>query len=323
MKNKFRILSIDGGGLRGLIPLLILKYIEQKTGKKSYELFDLIVGTSTGGIVAAGLTATEDGKTPLFEIDKLIELYTTRANDIFPKKRGIRKFIGGIKSVFSPRYSASGLDSILKQYFKNLKLSDTLKPICVTSYDLNNNEISIFKSRKSTEEGENPYLFEICRATSAAPTYLPSYSMKWKQKNRSMIDGGVYVNNPSLVGISDALKNRYGRKVKLKDLKVLSLGTGTHSPNLGVKNTPKWGIIEWAKPITDIMMQSSSKSVDYQVELLVEDYLRLQIEIGDEKFSSMSDSSQKTREYLIKQVQDQIFNNKELMSKIDLFVSEL
>lgn len=323
MNKKFRILSIDGGGLRGLIPLLILKYIEKKTGKKSWELFDLIVGTSTGGIIATGLTVTEDGKTNLLTVDKLIELYTTNANFIFPKKRGISKLFQSVKSVFSPKYSSDGLDKLLKTYFKNLKLSDTLKPICVTSYDLMNNEISIFKSRKSQEEGQNPFLFEICRATSAAPTYLPSYNMKWNNKIRSMIDGGVYVNNPTLVGISDALKNRYGRKVKLKDLKVLSLGTGTHSSNLGVKNTPKWGIIEWAKPITDVMMQSSSRAVDYQVELLVEDYLRLQIEIFEEKFSSMSDSSPETREYLIKQVEEQIFNNSEIMSKINKFIEEL
>jgi patatin-like phospholipase/acyl hydrolase len=323
MNKKFKILSIDGGGLRGLIPLLILKYVEEKTGKKIWELFDLIVGTSTGGIVAAGLTATDDKKETLLTIEQIIDLYTKNADVIFPKKSGIGKIFNGVKSIFVPKYSPVGLDNLLKKYFKETKLSDTLKPICVTSYDLMNNEVSIFKSRKSQEISQNPYLYEICRATSAAPTYFPSYSMIWNNKKRTMIDGGVYVNNPTLVGISDALKNRYGRKVKLKDLKVLSLGTGTHSSNLGVKNTPNWGIIEWAKPITDVMMQSSSRAVDYQVNLLVDDYLRLQIEIGDEKFSSMSDSSPKTRDYLIKQVEEQIFNNSEIMSKIDKFIEEL
>ena len=207
MTKKFRILSIDGGGLRGLVPLLILKEIEKITGKKIYELFDLIVGTSTGGIVACGLTASKDGKTPLLSIDKLIELYTTKGSVIFPYKENI---FTKINSVFNPKFCPDGLDKSLKEYFQDLRLSNTLKPIIVTSYDIRNNEVIMFKSRKSNEPGYNSLIKDVCRATSAAPTYLPSYEMSFGNKQRTCIDGGVFINNPSLAGVSDVIRNGYG-----------------------------------------------------------------------------------------------------------------
>jgi patatin-like phospholipase/acyl hydrolase len=176
MKN-FRILSIDGGGLRGIIPLMILKKIEEQQGKKIHELFDMIVGTSTGGIIACGLTCTKDGITPYLSVDKLIELYTTKANDIFPcDKNFITKSIRLIKSVFKPKYSPKGLDNLLEYYFNDMMLSDTLIPIIVSSYDIKNNEVVMFKTRKAVVSYlYNNKLKDICRATSAAPTYFPSY----------------------------------------------------------------------------------------------------------------------------------------------------
>ncbi len=95
--SKVRILSIDGGGLRGIVPLLILKEIEKQQGKKIHELFDVIVGTSTGGIIACGLTCTKDGVNPYLTIDQLIELYTTKGNVIFPYSKNIfSKVIKGV-----------------------------------------------------------------------------------------------------------------------------------------------------------------------------------------------------------------------------------
>ena len=133
MAKKFRILSLDGGGLRGIVPLLVLKRVEEMTGKKIHELFDVIVGTSTGGIIACGLTCTKDGVTPSLSIDQLIELYTTKGDTIFPRRTNIfSKAIGGIKSAFGPKFSPKGLDGLLKEYFGELTLTDTLKPVIVT-----------------------------------------------------------------------------------------------------------------------------------------------------------------------------------------------
>jgi len=318
MKRKFRILSIDGGGLRGIVPLLILKEIENKTGKKIYELFDLITGTSTGGIITCGLIATKDGKTPYLTIDQLIDLYTTKAESIFPWKRNIFQRIGtGINSLFNPKFSPNGLDDLLRQYFGDLKLSNTLKPIIVTSYDIKNNEVVMFKTRKCDENGYNALLKDVCRATSAAPTYLPSYKMSFSGKDRILIDGGVYINNPSMGAVSDALRSVSG--LKLEDIEVFSLGTGTYPAELSRKDTSSWGLLNWVKPITNVMMQATSNATVYECNELLKKHLRIQLVIDDSKKIDMSDSRPETIKYFIEKSNSDILNNSEVMSDIDSF----
>lgn len=314
---KFRILSIDGGGLRGIIPVLILKEIEKKTGKKIHELFDCIVGTSTGGIITCALTCTKDGVNPHLDLDTMYELYTTKGGEIFPQSKNIfQKIKRGINSVFNPKFSPDGLDRLLSQYFENLTLKDTLKPSIITSYDLKSNEIIMFKSRRAKEDDRyNATLKDVCRATSAAPTYLPSYEMKFDGKDRVVVDGGVYINNPALAAVAEVIKNS---DIKLKDIECLSLGTGIYSESLGVK-TEGWGLVNWVKPITTIMMQASSKAVVYECDQILPKHLRLQITIDDEKKTDMADSRPETTQYLINKVKTEIFDNKDLMKQLDNF----
>ena len=318
MAKKFRILSIDGGGLRGIVPLLILKEIENQTGKKIFELFDLITGTSTGGIIACGLVATTDGLTPSITVDKLIDLYTTKGEVIFPYKKNIFQKIGsGFNSLFNPKFSANGLDGLLTDYFADLKLSNCLKPIIVTSYDIKNNEVVMFKSRLSDEIGWNAKLKDVCRSTSAAPTYLPSYPLAFSGKGRVLIDGGVYINNPALAAIADALKSGQ----KLGNIEVLSLGTGTHPADLGMKNTPSWGVVNWAKPISNIMMQATSNATVYECEQLLKKHLRIQIEIEDPKKTDMSDSRPETTKWICDKVYSDVLNNSKVMKDLKNFFS--
>jgi patatin-like phospholipase/acyl hydrolase len=319
--SKVRILSLDGGGLRGIIPLLILKKIEEQQGKKIHELFDIIVGTSTGGIIACGLTCTKDGVNPYLTVDKLIDLYTKNGGVIFPYKKNIfSKIIKGANSIFNPKFSPDGLDGLLTQYFGDLKLSNTLKPIVVTSYDLRNNEIVMFKSRKSNEPECDVLLKDVCRATSAAPTYLPSYEMNYNGKNRVCIDGGVFINNPSMAAVAEVLKwGIDGADIKLKDISCLSLGTGMYTDNLGVKNTPSWGVVNWAQPITTVMMQSTSAATVYECEQVLSNFLRLQVTIDDKDRSDMSDSRKETLDYITSRVNDQIINNSDIQKSIVKF----
>jgi len=317
--SKVRILSIDGGGLRGIVPLLILKEIEKQQGKKIHELFDVIVGTSTGGIIACGLTCTKDGVNPCLTIDQLIELYTTKGNVIFPYSKNIfSKIIRGVNSVFNPKFSPKGLDGLLENYFNDMMLSQTLKPIIVSSYDLKNNEVVMFKTRtaKWSKERFDTRLKDVCRATSAAPTYLPSYEMSFDGKDRILVDGGVYINNPALAAVADILKSR--KDVKLEDIECLSLGTGSYSESLGIK-TESWGIANWAQPITTVMMQASSKSVVYECEQILEKYLRVELVIDDEKKSNMSDSRPETTQYIVDKVNKDVIGNKTTMNNIKKF----
>jgi len=318
--SKIRILSLDGGGLRGIIPLLILKEIERNEGRRIHELFDVITGTSTGGIIACGLTYTKDGKTPALTLDQLIELYTTRGHEIFPYKTNIfSKAISGINSIFNPKFSPAGLDRLLGQYFGESTLKDTLKSTIVTSYDIKNNEVVMFKSRLSNVSNEyDARLKDVCRATSAAPTYLPSYEMNFKGKDRLLVDGGVYINNPAMAAVADVLKSR--PDVDIKDIECLSLGTGIYAKSLGIRTTG-WGMADWVKPITTMMMQASAKVVSYECDEILQKHLRLQVSIDDEKKSDMADARPETTKYLVERVNSEIISNDEIMEKLkDFFI---
>jgi patatin-like phospholipase/acyl hydrolase len=175
----------------------------------------------------------------------------------------------------------------------------------------------MFKSRKAKENSTyNAKLKDICRATSAAPTYLPSYEMYFDAKNRILVDGGVYINNPALSAVADLIKNT---GINIKDVECLSLGTGVHSETFGVKSEG-WGMVNWVKPITTVMMQASSKSVVYECEQFLSKYHRVQVTIDDEKKSDMADSRPETTNYIIDITNKQVVNNKLEMKKIINFL---
>ena len=312
---RIRILSIDGGGLRGLAPLLVLQWIERNTGKRVHELFDVITGTSTGGIIACGLAGSADGVSPLLDLGQIIALYREEGATIFPPpENALGRFVRSIKSAFDPRYSPAGLDGLLRRNFGELKLSDTLVPIIVPSYDIGHNEVLMFKSRKAADPLYDCFLYEICRATSAAPTYLPSYPMRYPDrtgmvKNRVCIDGGIYLNNPTLAAVSDLIKHGHnGERVALEDISCLSLGTGIFIKELNEERSVDWGLFNWARPITDVMMQASSMSAVYESEQLIDHYLRLQFQIDRPEFSDMADARPETRAYWEERARAELLN---------------
>jgi patatin-like phospholipase/acyl hydrolase len=316
--NKVKILSLDGGGLRGIIQLLVLKELERIHNRPIHELFDVITGTSTGGIIACGLTYTKDGVNPALTLDQLIDLYTTKGDEIFPRKTNIfSKTISGINSIFNPKFSAKGLDRLLTQYFSESTLRDTLKPVIVTSYDIKNNEVIMFKSRLASVGQEyNAKLREVCRATSAAPTYLPTYRMNFKNTERILVDGGICINNPAMAAVADVLKSM--PEVNINDIECLSIGTGIYSKSLGIKTTG-WGMVNWVKPITSIMMQASAKTVTYECDEILQKHLRLQVTIDDENKSDMADSRPETLKYLIERVNSQILSDRTTLNNLKNF----
>jgi patatin-like phospholipase/acyl hydrolase len=255
---------------------------------------------------------------PALTLDQLIDLYTSKGDEIFPRKTNIfSKAISGINSIFNPKFSPKGLDRLLTQYFSESTLLDTLKPVIVTSYDIKNNEVVMFKSRLANVGQEyNAKLREVCRATSAAPTYLPTYEMTFKNKERTLVDGGLCINNPAMAAVADVLRSR--PEVNINDIECLSLGTGIYSESLGIKTTG-WGMVNWVKPITSIMMQASAKTVTYECDEILQKHLRLQVTIDDESKSDMADSRPETLRYLIERVNSQILSNSTTLSNLKNF----
>lgn len=331
MGKKFRILSIDGGGLRGIIPVMVLKEIERRTGEKIINLFDLISGTSTGGLIACGITVSDDGINPKYSLQQIEDMYITRGKDIFPQRNAIGKVFNSFVSLKNPKFNEKGIEKVLTEYFGSRRMTDCIKPLLITSLDLYNNEALFFKSRHAfTVASKNALLKDICRATSAAPTYLPAYKFIFDNKTSLCVDGGVYINNPTVASLVEATKYHQDKiygfgNIRLEDIQVLSLGTGKYSNDIARKKIEGWGLLDWATKITDVMMQAVNQTTTYQSEELTAmgNFLRIDLNITDPKYADMADSSEGTRKYLVDQVQSQIFNNRILMQQLDEIIHQL
>src|SRR6266404_6935173 len=168
--KQFKILSIDGGGIRGILPAMVLQEIERRTKKPIATLVDLIAGTSTGGILALGLTKPNprDPRLPQYSAAELTALYEENGETIFPHHTWAM-----IRSLIEDRYPADGLEGVLGKYFGTTRLSEAVSPVLVTSYDIEKRDPFMFKSSKARTDPEHDFpMAHVARATSAAPTYF-------------------------------------------------------------------------------------------------------------------------------------------------------
>lgn len=288
-----RILSIDGGGIRGILPGQILVALEDKLqtldknqDAKIADYFDLIAGTSTGGILACMYLTpiSKKNKRPKFSAKKAVKLYLDRGDEIFDVSfwQKVRS-VGGITD---EKYSADELEEALDDYIEDLKLSELVKPCLITSYDIKRRKGHFFRSHKAKIEESYDFLVkEAARATSAAPTYFEVARVKSIDKQvYPLIDGGVFVNNPSLCAYSEARTWEFDTnrvKPTASEMMILSLGTGGADKSFEYKKAKDWGAIQWVVPIIDIMMSGVADTVDYQLDQIFkavekpEQYLRI------------------------------------------------
>jgi len=338
---KTRVLSIDGGGIKGVVPARILEYIENKvrTSNKDYSIsnsFDLIAGTSTGGIIAIGLLCPVPGSSTkaLYSVSDLLGLYKDKGHLIFDTD--IFDKIRSADGVLRVKYKKDNMESLLLQYFKDIKLSEFLKPCLITSYDIFNRKAVFFnKTDTETGEGFNDYFArDLARATSGAPTYFPSADIKTLggTTDYSLVDGGVFANNPSLCALVEMNKLQSAQakdagqpyELSLSDISLLSIGTGVHTStkkSFTYNQTKEWGDLQWASPLIDIMMSASSETIDYQLQQLYsctnngENYIRIQPELKRSS-TEMDDASPENIQALLADVDEYITNNSDLLDKI-------
>jgi hypothetical protein len=270
-----RILSIDGGGIRGLIPGMLLAEIEQRTGKRIASCFDLIAGTSTGGILALGL-ACPDAQGARFAAQELTQIYAVRGREIFP--RSLWNGLVTLGGVAEERYNHKPLEKLLKEYFEGCKLHEARTRVLISSYDIEAREPVFFKSWRD-EFAEVP-MWAVARATSAAPTYFEPSRFEVDGQTRSLIDGGVFVNNPSVCAYAEARKLWPGEEVF-----VLSLGTGELTRPIPHQDACDWGMAKWVTPVLSCMFDGVSDAADYQLrQILGDSFLRLQtrLDVGSD-----------------------------------------
>ena len=268
LKPLRRVLSIDGGGIRGIIPALVIAHLERKAKKPASELFDLMVGTSSGGMLALGLSLEGEGGAPLFNARKMVKLYEAHGDEIFEQSlwRKLRT-VGGI---FEEAYSHEALEGVLDQYFGARALADCGVPTMVTSYDIQNRRTVFLKSWQP--EHADLLCSEAARATSAAPTYFEPATLEWAEDSGTLVDGGVFMNSPSVSAYAEARKLFPDEPIAL-----LSLGTGELTRPIPYEEARTWGSALWVMSLLDCMFDGASKAADYQMRLFLGDnYLRLQ-----------------------------------------------
>jgi predicted acylesterase/phospholipase RssA len=224
----FRVLAIDGGGIRGIIPATVLVDLERRLApRRVANAFDLIVGTSTGGIIALSLTVP-DGDRPRHPAERLLDLYLKDAETIFPG--------GGPASLpqrvrEGARYSIAGLEQMLDGYLADTRLTDALIDVVVTSYDLAYGEPVMLSSRPRSGFVSDVSMVVAARATCAAPTFFKPQVITDGDRERVLVDGGVYVNNPAVLGYLLGVQAAAGEE---RPLVLVSLGTGTRPPRIAL-----------------------------------------------------------------------------------------
>lgn len=261
-----KVLSIDGGGIRGIIPAMVLAEIERRTGKRTAEVFDLVAGTSTGGILALGLTKPGEDGGPEYSARKLIALYETEGGRIFD--RSVWHRIHSVGGLAEEKYPATGIEEVALEYFGDVRLSQAHKEVLVTAYKIEKRGPWFFKRRHALDrkEGFNPFMREVVRATSAAPTYFEPLQLKvGSLGNRAFIDGGVHSNNPAMCAYVEARKIHPGEN----DFLVLSLGTGEPTREMPYEEVEGWGLALWAQPILNVVFDGVADTVDYQLRELL------------------------------------------------------
>lgn len=261
-RTQMRVLSIDGGGIRGIIPAMLLAEIEERTQTPIARLFDLIAGTSTGGILALGLTVRGENGAPKYRAQELVELYEREGRNIFNRSTWHRLRACG--NAVEEKYSADGIRSVLERKFGNARLKDALADLLVPSYEIERRMPFFFRSRMAREKTEYDYeIRDVALATSAAPTYFEPHRIVVNQDPLdyyALIDGGVFANNPAMCAYAEA-KAQDPRA----DVLLVSFGTGELVRPIFYDEAKDWGLINWAQPILGTVFDGVSDTVDYQL----------------------------------------------------------
>jgi patatin-like phospholipase/acyl hydrolase len=327
-----KILSIDGGGIRGIIPGQVLIALEtklqQKTGNPNAriaEYFDFFAGTSTGGILTCILLcpSADDPKKARFSAKEAVELYIKNGNKIFDAS--VWHKITSLGGVSAEKYEATGIEDCLTTYFGELKISQLLKPCIITTYDIENRETKFLAQHDYKLKGDvaDFLLKEVCRATSAAPTYFATELIhSISGESYACVDGGVFANNPTLCAYSE-VRNAVGSPTA-KDMFVVSIGTGSQDEPYQYNKAKKWGEIGWVKPVIDIMMSGAAEVTNYHMIKMFSamgndaNYVRIQPSSLGDANPQMDDASDNNIQALIKLGTETADNCPELDHIIDV-----
>ncbi|MFN3745721.1 MAG: patatin-like phospholipase family protein [Hyphomicrobiaceae bacterium] len=274
-----RVLAIDGGGVRGIIPAMILAHIEKATGRPISDQFNLIVGTSTGSIIALGLTrpGVSTPRKPAFAAAQIAALFEEHAPDIFPYEY---EQLRALRQLVRPKYDPASVEAVFAKYFGEERIGRALTEVAVPAYDFENGRRLWLTNR---EHGDL-LMRDIARGATAVPTYFPPARLAVQKRISpsgyiTLVDGALFANNPAQEALSLA-----ERLIPSGDrsLLLLSIGTGRLTVAYTYEEVWSWGAISWSNPILEIVF--NDPSVDYHARRAMAmrggSYYRLQLDLG-------------------------------------------
>ncbi len=277
----YRILSMDGGGIRGILTARVLERLEEAL-PGFIESIDLFAGSSTGGLLAVGLASGRSAAT-------MRALYQDLADEVFGKAPGpIEEFLLNIKEFVVARYPYTGLKKVLEDQFHDLKLADLQKKVLIATFQLDNGgkppvrmwKMKFFENYPHEGSDGAESVVDVAVRTAVAPSYFPIY--------QGFVDGGVAAASPAMCALAQAMERNTGGQ-QLHNIRLLSMGTG-FNPHFLTEKDADWGMAQWVSNlnILNVMLEGSTGLVDYQCRQILEDnYYRVDtplpipIELGD------------------------------------------
>jgi patatin-like phospholipase/acyl hydrolase len=259
---KYRILSLDGGGIRGIVTTVMMQRLQATSGLEGFlDDVDLIAGTSTGGLLALGISHG-------LGLDEIRDLYVNDGPEIFDDS-----WIDNLLDLGKLRgadYKIAPMRRVFKRVLgEETTLGQLRKRVLITAFDMDNEDEDelnrtwkpkLFHNFPGDANDRHELAYKVGMYTAAAPTYFPSVD--------GYIDGGVYANNPAMCALAQTQDRRYRPTPAIDEVVLLSLGTGTSLFFIRGK-TLDWGYVQWIRPLISLMLDGISGIADYQCQQML------------------------------------------------------
>ena len=290
-----RILSIDGGGSLGLASAMMLIELERRTQRPAAELFDVVAGTSVGGLLGLSLLVPGDDGAPRHTAAEVSSLFEQDADQVF--ESSLWRWLSTLGGFLGEKYETTGLQEVLDELFADAWLSEAIRPTLIPAYDLLQDEPYAFRSHRARADAGADYPASgVVRATTAVPGFFPPAQVESRGGfiKRSCIDGGAVAFSPALWAYAEASR----LYPEADDVVLVSLGTGRrrHGPNQ--MNTPRWRTVDLARPMFQLTCDAASAVTHEQLQNLMgvhraelERYFRLEPQVELASAGAMDDTS--------------------------------